>query len=211
MKYIPMALMTILVLLGTACSPANDEPDVPVSVEELTAPDEVDGPTVVPALVSVTPTPSPATPTEESTPMPTETDEATPAETGVPENEVAEPVTVDLSKLTPEPTVVSTPQEMPLPGGIDPVLDMTHAMRQDLARRLDIDISEIAVVRVEEVTWPDAGLGCPDPGFGYAQVLTPGFLAILETGGEEYTYHAANARNFVLCGADGAPVPTPAP
>ena len=91
------------------------------------------------------------------------------------------------------------------------ILDMTHAMRQDLARRLDIDISEIAVVRVEEVTWPDAGLGCPDPGFGYAQVLTPGFLAILETGGEEYTYHAANARNFVLCGADGAPVPTPAP
>ena len=134
-----------------------------------------------------------------------------PEETDTPDSEVVSPVTVDISKLTPEPTVVGTPQEMPLPGGIDPLQDMTRAMKQDLAKRLGINVTEITVVEVEEVTWPDGSLGCPEPGMGYIQMLTPGFKATLEAGGEEYTYHAAGPDNFVLCGEDGSPVPTPAP
>ena len=43
-------------------------------------------------------------------------------------------------------------------------------------------------VRISK-TWPDASLGCPEPGMMYAQVLTPGILVVLSYGGELHRYH----------------------
>jgi hypothetical protein len=211
MKHAVITMVCILYLLLAACTPASEETGATDPAENVAAPEEREVPAGGPALASATPAPGGENQEEENMTMPTETEAATGEETAEPDREVVEPVTVDLRELTPAPTVVTTPREMPRPGGIDPVLELTHAMSQDLARRLGIDISEITVVNVEEVTWPDASLGCPEPGFGYGQVLTPGFLVILAAGGQEYPYHAASSRNFVLCGDNGAPVPTPAP
>lgn len=61
----------------------------------------------------------------------------------------------------------------------------------DLARRFDIPANSIAVRTLESVDWPDASLGCPEPGFMYAQVITPGYRIILEAGGRMYAYHAS--------------------
>jgi hypothetical protein len=61
---------------------------------------------------------------------------------------------------------------------------------EDLMRRLNVDRSAIIVVSVEDVTWSDSALGCPQPDYGYAQVLTPGQRIRLEAGGRVYSYHS---------------------
>ena len=58
---------------------------------------------------------------------------------------------------------------------------------------------EVTVVQRERVEWPDASLGCPVEGELYAQVITPGFLVIVEGNGTQLEYHTDREGNFVLC------------
>jgi hypothetical protein len=69
----------------------------------------------------------------------------------------------------------------------------------DLACRLGITENDVEVVSVEEVTWPDTSLGCPEPGMFYAQMLTPGFRIILRAKGKQYEYHTDKKRVVKLC------------
>jgi hypothetical protein len=85
--------------------------------------------------------------------------------------------------------------------------------RTDLAERLEIAPEAIAVRAVEAVTWPDASLGCPQPGGMYAQVLTPGYRVIVEAGERTYEYHTDETKTVVLCTEEGSvmqgsPVPS---
>ncbi len=59
----------------------------------------------------------------------------------------------------------------------------------DLAERLGVDRSAVMVLSVENVTWPNSSLGCPEPGMAYMQVLTPGQRISLEVDGRVYEYH----------------------
>jgi hypothetical protein len=61
----------------------------------------------------------------------------------------------------------------------------------DLAGRLKASEQDVKVVSAEPRDWPDAGLGCPEPGKVYAQVVTRGFLIVLETAGSTYEYHSS--------------------
>jgi hypothetical protein len=74
--------------------------------------------------------------------------------------------------------------------------------KEDLARRLEISVSDIAVISVEAVDWPDTSLGCPEPGMAYAQVITPGSLIMLDTKGQTYEYHSDRDSSVVLCQGD---------
>jgi hypothetical protein len=68
---------------------------------------------------------------------------------------------------------------------------VVQTAKQDLAKRLKVPERSIELVGpVEEVTWPDASLGCPEPGMLYAQVLTPGYRFKLQSGGKIFDYHA---------------------
>lgn len=74
--------------------------------------------------------------------------------------------------------------------GGDKASPLVEAARKDLSGRLGITVGEIELVsEVEAVTWPDASLGCPEPGKMYAQVLTPGYKFMLKSGGHFYEYH----------------------
>lgn len=74
---------------------------------------------------------------------------------------------------------------------IDPVLTGVVAKAvDDLAGRLGVEKDEITVVSGELVTWPDAALGCREPGRMYAQMLTDGARVVLAHGGRTYSYHA---------------------
>jgi hypothetical protein len=88
------------------------------------------------------------------------------------------------------PTVSATAQA---------AVDMATA---DLAERLGVDPSIIAVVGVEGQTWSDASLGCPEPDRLYAQVLVDGFRILLSVGDDRYEYHSGPGR-VVLCWFDG--------
>lgn len=81
-----------------------------------------------------------------------------------------------------------------------------QAAMADLARRSGVPVDEIAVVTLEEVTWPDASLGNPQPGMFYAQVLTPGYRVIFEAAGQRYEYHTDRGTRFTLL----EPADTPA-
>lgn len=146
-------------------------------------------------------TPLPTTAVQEV--PPTLTQEAQPTITPTSENSVetgvAYPVTVNIGELTPIETVESTPQVMPAPGVPDPTAALVHQISQELATKLSIDVSEVELVSVEEVTWPDSSLGCPQPGQAALDVLTPGFRVILAAQGQEYEYHTQDTSQFVLC------------
>lgn len=75
---------------------------------------------------------------------------------------------------------------------------LTAKARLGLAEKLKAGQSEITTKEVESVTWNDASLGCPEPKMFYAQVLTPGYKIILESGGKTYDYRA-NFQSVRLC------------
>ena len=68
----------------------------------------------------------------------------------------------------------------------------------DLAARLSVNPAAITVQVVEPIEWPDASLGCPQPGMMYAQVVTPGYRIVLEVNGKSYEYHAGGG-GIVRC------------
>ncbi len=81
--------------------------------------------------------------------------------------------------------------------GLRPFIDMAIA---DLAARLGIGASAISVVSARLVVWPNAALGCPQPGMSYAQVAVDGSLIELEAGGLYYRYHTGgNTFTPFLC------------
>lgn len=76
---------------------------------------------------------------------------------------------------------------------LDPILT-------DAAERTGDD--DPTVVLAEAVEWPDTALGCPEEGFSYAQVITPGYRVVVEAGGETLDYRADEAGTFRVCEPD---------
>jgi len=100
------------------------------------------------------------------------------------------------SDVSPLPPPGSATSPLPAPVG---TAEAVHAAQADLAEQLGVEAAEIQVVSVEAVEWPDASLGCPQPGMMYAQVITPGFLVVLEAEGARYEYHTDQGGSVVLC------------
>jgi len=71
--------------------------------------------------------------------------------------------------------------------------------REDLAQRLSISTSQINVVEAREVTWSNSSLGCPQPGMLYADVLTPGYLILLNANGQDFEYHTGKGSDIFYC------------
>jgi hypothetical protein len=74
----------------------------------------------------------------------------------------------------------------PSPGSADTPTALVIA---DAAQQTGVVAAEIVVERVEAHTWPDRSLGCPRPGVGYAQVITPGYLIVVQARGQRLEYH----------------------
>lgn len=92
------------------------------------------------------------------------------------------------------------PQTSPIATPSDPMADVVTAVREVLASELDISLQDVEPVRLEPAEWPDASLGCPEPGKAYAQVVTPGYRIFLRVGEREYELHTdRSARTAVIC------------
>jgi hypothetical protein len=115
-------------------------------------------------------------------------DKATPPHTPTAEEESKTP---QPAQGTPEETLPYEPRRL------------VQMAIEDLARRLELPISEILLISVEAVDWPDTSLGCPQPGMAYAQVITPGYLIVLEATGKAYEYHTDEDSSVVLCQQSG--------
>ena len=77
----------------------------------------------------------------------------------------------------------------------------------DLAGRLSIPTDQIILIDARAVVWSDSSLGCPQPGMFYTEVLTPGYLILLEANGQEYEYHSGKSSEVFLCENPIPPVP----
>lgn len=85
---------------------------------------------------------------------------------------------------------------LPIPAVSNPQVLIQNA-KEDLARQLSISTTQIGLLEIKEVFWPDTSLGCPQAGISYTQVLTPGYLIILESNGNQFEYHA-NIHKYVF-------------
>jgi hypothetical protein len=90
------------------------------------------------------------------------------------------------------------PNPSPDTGGQDKNPLVSQA-KEDLAKRLGIQIDEIELLKIEEVTWRDSSLGCPQPGMAYAQVLVNGSLIQLKHEDTVYKYHSGKGGRPFLC------------
>jgi hypothetical protein len=77
-----------------------------------------------------------------------------------------------------------------------PVVD---AAMNDAAAHLGVSVQAVHVDRVEARQWPDASLGCPQPGEMYSQIVTPGFLIVIGSGSSQLEYHTDTRSKLVLC------------
>lgn len=75
-----------------------------------------------------------------------------------------------------------------------------RAVVADAAQRFHVAESAVVIARAESVTWPDASLGCPEPGRMYAQALVPGFRLSAKTSQGELRYHADATGRVIACG-----------
>jgi hypothetical protein len=110
--------------------------------------------------------------------------------------------TATVSPTTTPPVPVATPGVAATPGtpgtaGVwPPIVQLAIAA---LASEARMPATDIRVVRANPHEWPDTSLGCPQPGRVYLDVITPGYLIILEAHGRQFEYHTDRLRGVVHC------------
>ena len=113
--------------------------------------------------------------------------------------------------LVPEGTAPDNPPIAAPPAPVMVQTPQVEVAKADLARRRAVAPDTIRVVEVRTVTWPDPGLGCPQPGIAYKQVPVDGLLIRLESDGQLFEYHSGGSKAPFLCeqpagGDKGTPV-----
>jgi hypothetical protein len=148
-------------------------------------------------------------PTSETVVSATTAEQAT---TTGPQPSITPPLaTLPVKDTTPGDRIPTTSPEDPVTAPSVPTGSNVDIAVADLATRLDIDPTEIQIVSVEEVTWPDGSLGCPRPGMSYTQALVDGQLIVLSVDGTDYEYHSGRTGDPFYCPADRATPPVADP
>lgn len=114
------------------------------------------------------------------------------------------------SGASPLESSLESPLESPLEVPQSSKEEIAASLKQDLAAELDVAPETLNLISIEAVEWPNASLGCPQPGKMYAQVITPGWRLILEDkASNRYDVRAPKAgESFIIC--EGKPAePTP--
>ena len=71
-----------------------------------------------------------------------------------------------------------------------------------LSKKLSVEPDSVEVVHMAAMEWPNSSLGCPRAGMEYLQVITPGWLALLQTGKKAYRVHIGNMYAVSAYGTD---------
>ena len=72
--------------------------------------------------------------------------------------------------------------------------------RQTVSEQLSVPLSRVSVVSAQPRDFPDASLGCPQQGFSYAQVITPGHQVLVEADGRRFDVRVAGTRGRICQG-----------
>lgn len=99
--------------------------------------------------------------------------------------------------------LASSPLSLTSLAGARPLSPHEAAARGLLARELGVDGADFNLVSSESVRWSDTSLGCPEPGYAYAQVITPGHRLVFDLDGTSYEVHTNEDGSLaVICDAD---------
>ena len=99
----------------------------------------------------------------------------------------------------PAPTEVSGAPNTPTPAAREPVPSEIEAGARKLLAD-EVGEGDFSLTSAEGVQWSDASLGCPEEGFMYAQVITPGYKLIFDLAGTSYPVHTnADGSHMVIC------------
>ena len=106
-----------------------------------------------------------------------------------------------------EPTSVADEESSEVDAAPEVLPRLIERAKEDLVQTTGAGAEEITVVSTEEVEWGDTSLGCPEPDGMYAQMITPGYLIVLESGDRTYDYHSGSDPEgpLVQCTAEGTP------
>ena len=74
-----------------------------------------------------------------------------------------------------------------------------NAALRDATTRLNLGAEQLRVDRVVSQEWPNASLGCQQPGTNYSQQVTPGYLVVIVGGGKLLEYHTDAGDRAVFC------------
>jgi hypothetical protein len=93
------------------------------------------------------------------------------------------------------------------PGGSEPVASGTISLPSstidpivaEIAGLTGVSADQVTVVSAEPVTFPDGGLGCPEPGMAYTQVLVDGYKVVATAAGKTYDYRGTGPGAFRRC------------
>jgi hypothetical protein len=107
-----------------------------------------------------------------------------------------DPIVTDPVASTPEPPASRIYEGDGYPPELTALIGLAI---NDLAGRLGVRTDSILVVTVEEVVWPNGGLGCPLPDMKYTQVPVDGLRIVLMHEGAEFEYHSGGFVEPILC------------
>ena len=96
---------------------------------------------------------------------------------------------VDSPERTVVPPAAATPE----------ISGETAPLIAAIAADLGVPPETVQVVTMEPRDWPDSSLGCPQPDMLYAQVVTPGYLVLVEVSGERIEYHTDDRGTVIRC------------
>lgn len=181
-KFIVIALILSFALANTACGSIGDSGVAPTTDDIAIEAQSV--PTATAPTIPTPPTPTPQTP-----PTPASTSTGLPTEIMEPISPVSPITTANRAEMSVNPPVQTIP-------GSEKALAAAIA---DLVKQTGVAPDQVKLVSLEAVEWSDTSLGCPEEGFMYAQVITPGYKIILEVQGQQYEYHTDQMTNVVLC------------
>lgn len=123
----------------------------------------------------------------------------------------------------PPPRTIAPPTRIPSPEDITMLpagraipttaipREVRRAVVEDAAKRFNVAQSAVVLARAEQVDWPDASLGCPEPGRVYTQMLVAGFRVVAKTAEGEMLYHTDTRGTARNCAGPGVRPPTQAP
>ena len=83
--------------------------------------------------------------------------------------------------------------------GVSSDLTDIDLAKADLANRQQVSLEQVSVVVINEKTWNDSSMGCPQPSSAYRQVLIDGSQLVLAVAGKLYHYHAGGSRTYFYC------------
>jgi hypothetical protein len=92
--------------------------------------------------------------------------------------------------------VASRPSAVP---AASPNPNIADAVVREAAAYAAVPPPDVRVVQLEAREWPDSSLGCPRPGLMYSQVVTPGYLIVVQAGTRTLEYHSDARGRVVLC------------